>query len=124
MTDKELMATLKTTTEPAEGSRAAQPFRNPAYPQRNHFTERAHLEGVLQSFDQRLESASQKLNLLANHADKPRFLRLYHQLQGARDQVAETARRLPLEVGGLYHEDHERFEQAVEAFERTWRRWG
>jgi hypothetical protein len=118
------MTTLKTTTEPAEGSRAAQPFHNPAYPQRVHFTERAQLEGVLRSFDQRLESASQKLNLLANHADKPRFLRLYHQLQGARDQVAETARRLPLEVGGLYHEDHERFEQAVEAFERTWRRWG
>ena len=36
-------------------------------------------------------------------------MRLYHQMQGARDQVAEAVRRLPLEVGGLYHEDHERF---------------
>lgn len=117
------MTTFKTTSEPAEGSRPAQPFRNPAYPQRDHFTERSHLEEVLRSFDQRLETAFQKLNVLANHADKPRFLRLYHQMQGARDQVAETTRRLPLEVGGLYDEDHERFEHAVEAFERTWRRW-
>ena len=43
---------------------------------------------------------SQKLNVLANHADKARFVRLYHQMQGARDQVAEAVERLPLEVGG------------------------
>jgi hypothetical protein len=61
--------------------------------------------------------------VLASHAQKPLFGRLYSQMQGARDQVAEAVRRLPMEVGGLYHEDHERLEQAKAAIERTWRRW-
>jgi hypothetical protein len=107
---------LATTEEPS-------PYRNPSYPPRVHFSERKQLEEALRSCDQRLESARQKLNVLANHADKPRFVRLYHQLQGARDQVAAAVRRLPLEVGGLYGEDHERFHNAMEASEQTWRRW-
>ncbi|HZW31379.1 MAG TPA: hypothetical protein VFF52_11765 [Isosphaeraceae bacterium] len=49
--------------------------------------------------------------------------RIYHQLLGARDQVAEAVRRLPLETGSLYEEDKERFEEGVQAFERAWRRW-
>ncbi len=48
---------------------------------------------------------------------------MFHQLQGARDQVAEGVRRLPLEAGELYHEDKERFEQAVAAFDRVWPKW-
>jgi len=42
---------------------------------------------------------------------------------GARDQVAESVRRIPLETGGLYHEDKERFEQALAAFDRVLQRW-
>jgi hypothetical protein len=107
---------MTTTTEP-------DPYRNPSYPPRSHYSERSHLDEALRNCDQRLESARQKLNSLANHADKARLLLLFHQLQGACDQVAEAVRRLPLETGGLYHEDHERFHNAMDASERTWRRW-
>jgi hypothetical protein len=114
---------LETSTDPASGSGNADPYRSPTYPQRVHLLERGQLEEALRSCDQRLGAAFQKLSVLANHAEKPRFVRLYHQMQGARDQVAEAVRRLPLETGGLYHEDHERFQQGVEALERTWSRW-
>jgi hypothetical protein len=103
--------------------RTADPDLNPTYPKRVHFVERGQLEEALRSCDRRLSAAFQKLKVLANHAQAPQFVRLYHQMQGARDQVAESVRRLPLEVGGLYHEDHERFGQAVAAMERTWQRW-
>jgi hypothetical protein len=46
-----------------------------------------------------------------------------HPMRGARDQVAEALRRLPLEAGTLYAEDKERFEQAVQDFDRVWRQW-
>ena len=114
---------LETTSPPAAGKLAADPYRSPTYPERVHVHERGQLEEALRTCDQRLSAALQKLNVLANHAEKPRFVRLYHQMRGARDQVAEAVRRLPLEAGGLYNEDRERFLQAVEAMERTWRRW-
>jgi exonuclease VII large subunit len=98
-------------------------YHNPSYPPRTHYSERSQLEEALRACDQRLKSARQRLNVLANHAENPRFVRLFHQLQGACDQVAEAVRRLPLETGGLYHEDHERFHNAMEAAERTWQRW-
>lgn len=98
-------------------------YRNPSYPQRVHLHERARLDEALRKCDERLNSALQKLNVLANHAQKEVLVRLFHQLQGARDQVAEAARRMPLEVGGLYHEDEERFKQAMDAIERIGRAW-
>ena len=49
--------------------------------------------------------------------------RLYFQMLGARDQVAEAVRRLPLETGDLYDEDKERYEEAVAAFERVCSSW-
>jgi hypothetical protein len=112
-----------TPIESAAGSAKADPYRSPTYPQRVHLHERGQLEEALRSCDQQLSAALQKLNVLANHAEKPRFVRLYHQMQGARDQVAEAVRRLPLEAGGLYHEDHERFQNAMDAIERIARRW-
>ena len=114
---------LDTGTEPAAGSRGVDLYRSPTYPQRVHLHERGQLEEALRACDQRLNAAFQKLNVLANHAEKHRFVRLYHQMQGARDQVAEAVRRLPLEAGGLYREDYERFHNAMEAIERTWQRW-
>jgi len=98
-------------------------YHNPSYPQRVHLHERARLDEALRKCDERLNSALQKLNVLANHAQKEDLVRLFHQLQGARDQVAEAARRMPLEVGGLYHEDEERFKQAMDAIERIGRAW-
>ena len=98
-------------------------YHNPSYPQRVHLHERARLDEALRKCDERLNSALQKLNVLANHAQKEVLVRLFHQLQGARDQVAEAARRMPLEVGGLYHEDEERFNQAMDAIERIGGAW-
>jgi hypothetical protein len=114
---------LEPSTHSAAVLDKADPYHSPTYPQRVHFRERGQLEEALRSCDQRLDSALRKLNVLANHGEKSRFVRLYHQLQGARDQVAEAVRRLPLEVGDLYHEDRERFQQAMEAIERIWSRW-
>jgi hypothetical protein len=42
---------------------------------------------------------------------------------GARDQVADAARRLPSETGDLYEEDKHRLEQAVAALDRVLREW-
>jgi hypothetical protein len=109
--------------ETIAGLPAADPYRSPTYPQRVYLHERGQFEEALRSCDQRLSAALQKLNVLANHAEKPRFVRLYQQMQGARDQVDEAVRRLPLEVGGLYQEDHERFQNAMEAMEWIGRRW-
>ncbi len=99
------------------------PFHNPAYPARTHFHERAPLEQALQSCEERLAAARQKLLAMGDRGDRELRARTFHQLQGACDQVAEGVRRLPLEAGELYHEDRERFEQAVAAFDRVWRKW-
>jgi len=116
-------STVETDGQAARGSRRADPYHNPSYPERCHLLERARLEEALRSCDERINSASQKLSAVANHPQKPLFVRLFHQMQGARDQVAEAARRLPLETGSLYHEDHQRFQDAMEALNWIWRRW-
>ncbi len=100
------------------------PLKNPSYPQRIHIHERAHWQGVLQSCEERVAGARQKLDVLpAQSPDRPRFLRLYAQVLGARDQVAEAARRLPGETGDLYTEDRHRLEEAVTALDRVLRQW-
>jgi hypothetical protein len=108
---------------PARGKRPADPYRNPTYPSRTHFDERAGLEEALRAADDRVSSAFQKLSALANDPRKASFVRLFHQMQGARDQIADAVGRMPLEEGSLYREDQERLEQAREALERTWSRW-
>jgi hypothetical protein len=108
--------------QPTSHSAAVDPFKNPTYPQRVHFHERAALEATLQSCDERVRAIDQKLAALASHARRTEFERSYHQLRGARDQLAEAVRRLPLETGTLYEEDKDRFEQALAAFERVFRR--
>jgi hypothetical protein len=112
----------KVATEPALSSPAVNPFKNPTYPQRVHFHERAALEATLQSCNERVRAIDQKLAALSSHPRRAEFERSYHQLRGARDQLAEAVRRLPLETGTLYDEDKERFEQALAAFERVSRR--
>jgi hypothetical protein len=99
------------------------PFHNPTYPQRVHILERPQLDQALRSCEERTLAVRQKLSALGNHPDRPIYERLYHQLLGARDQVAESVRRIPLETGGLYDEDKERFEQALAAFDRVLKRW-
>jgi hypothetical protein len=90
---------------------------------RDHFHETAELQGALESCEDRVRSARQKLSSLGDHPKQATLIRLYHQMLGARDQIAESRRRLPLETGGLYREDKERFKQAMAAFDRLWQSW-
>jgi hypothetical protein len=108
---------------PTDGADLAAPFHNPSYPERDHLLESAELEKAVQFWDERLRAIRQKLNSLGSHPDQAAFVRLYHQMQGARDQLAESRRRLPLETGDLYREDKHRFDQAVAALDRLWKRW-
>jgi hypothetical protein len=110
-------------TELANQPPASNPYKSPTYPQRVHFHERAALEETLRSCDERIQAIRQKLDTLANHPRRADYERIYHQMVGARDQIAESVRRLPLETGALYHEDKERYDQAVAACERTFSRW-
>ncbi len=102
---------------------ASNPFRNPSYPQRTHFAERPQLEETLRTWEQRISTVTGKLTALGNHPGRATYERLFHQMQGARDQMAEAVRRMPLEAGALYEEDHERFEAAVAALGRLFQSW-
>src|SRR5262249_61669384 len=102
---------------------ANSPYKNPSYPQRVHLHEREELEQVLRSCEERIRISEKKLAALGNNPRRADFERTYIQMRGAADQVAEAVRRLPLETGALYDEDKERFELAVQAFDRAYRRW-
>lgn len=105
-------------------SKPANPFQNPSYPQRVHILERAHWQGILKTCEARVATYAQKMTVLGPQApDRPRFERLLSQMFGARDQVADAARRLSGEVGDLYEEDKHRLEAAVAALDRVARRW-
>jgi hypothetical protein len=88
-----------------------------------HLAERTQLEESLRQCDTRIAAMRLKLNTLGNHPSRAAFERLFHQMQGARDQVAEAVRRMPLEVGGLYHEDKERYDFALAALDRVIKDW-
>ncbi len=99
------------------------PFRNPSYPKRTHFGEQKEFEAILLSWDQKLDAATRKLQVLGESKDRPALERLYHQAMGARDQLAEAARRLPREAGELYTEDQERLQTAQAALARLAKQW-
>jgi hypothetical protein len=114
---------LEIKVQSAESAIALNPYRNPSYPERDHFAEREQLAAVLRSCEERLGAALRKLEATEHDARRAELALIFHQMQGARDQIAEAVRRIPLEAGGLYREDKERFGQGVAAFERTWKRW-
>lgn len=99
------------------------PLKNPSYPQRVHIHERAHWQEILRRCEQRIATARQELNGLGNGPNRAAFERLYTQMLGARDQIADAARRLPVETGDLYAEDKQRVHEAVAALERSLQRW-
>jgi hypothetical protein len=109
-----------TTSDPKP---ALDPKKNPTYPQRVHLLEKPHWEGVLQQVEARLVVPRQKLKVLGNDPKRPAFERIFAQMLGARDQVADAVKRLPLETGGLYEEDHHRVEEAVKALDRLLMKW-
>jgi hypothetical protein len=111
------------STEPSPPARTSAPWKNPSYPARTHWDERAALEQKLQLWDQKIGAAAQKLAVLGNAASRASHERIYHQMLGARDQLAEAVRRLPRETGALYHEDKERLAAAEAALQRLVQRW-
>jgi exonuclease VII small subunit len=99
------------------------PRKNPSYPQRIHAGERPHWDGVLKKCDERIATARQKMNVLGNSPSRSAYEYLFAQMLGARDQVADAARRLPMETGDLYEEDKHRLEEGVAALDRVFKRW-
>ncbi len=99
------------------------PKKNPAYPQRIHLGEKAHWQGVLRDCEGRLADARQRLAVVGNNPKRAGFERIFAQMTGARDQVADAVRRLPQETGDLYEEDRHRVEDAVAAIDRLFSRW-
>lgn len=108
---------------PAPLTQPSGPYNSPTYPRKVHAHERKHWQGVVAACEERLAEARKKLEALADDPRRARFERLHAQMLGARDQVAEAARRLPGEVGTLYAEDRERLEQAVAAMNRVVGQW-
>jgi hypothetical protein len=98
--------------------------KNPAYPVRAHVNERNQWRAAVESCEGKVVAYGQKLSVVsAGSPDRPRYERLFAQLLGAHDQIADAARRLPGEVGDLYHEDKHRLEEALAAIERIEARW-
>jgi hypothetical protein len=107
--------------EPEVAAKTADPRRSPSYPQRVHIRERAQWQALLKSWEDRIAEAGRQL---PSRPDRAQAERAYAQMLGARDQIADAARRLPMEVGGLYDEDRQRLDEAVAALERLFARWG
>lgn len=99
------------------------PLKNPSYPQRVHLSEKSHWLEVLRSCEDRIARARQKLDVVGQGPARAGFERLYAQMLGARDQVADSVRRLPMETGDLYLEDKHKLEEAVAALDRVLKRW-
>ena len=110
-------------SETSPRSRPADPWKNPTYPQRTHLHERAHWQGVLASWTEKIASARQAPVTVAMRLDFAPFERMLHQMQGARDQIADAVRRLPMETDDLYEEDRHQLDEAVAALDRLFERW-
>jgi hypothetical protein len=98
-------------------------WTNPSYPKRTHFGEKTQIQERLAFWDDQLATVSEALQRPESGTDQGARERLFHQMHGARDQMAEALRRLPLEMGVLYQEDKERFHAAESALGRLLERW-
>lgn len=99
------------------------PWQSPSYPKRVHVGERARWRGVLETWRGRIEDARRKLDDIAPGPKRAPYEKVYFQMCGARDQIAEAAGRLPMEVDHMYHDDLHRLKEAVAALERLFDRW-
>ena len=109
-----------TITNPA---RPVPPQRNPSYPGRTHTGERAQWQAVLDEWRKKVAAATSRLDVLGNHPKRADFDYVAAQMQGALDQIADSARRLPGEVGEMYAEDKHKLDQAVAALGRLLAKW-
>jgi hypothetical protein len=105
-------------------SRSADAHSSATYPQRVHIHERSQWQALLKKWDERVASAGQTLTTLSPGDDRTARQLLYLQMTGARDQIADAVRRLPMEVGSMYEDDHLRLEEGVAALERLFQHWG
>ncbi len=104
-------------------SSASKPHLSPSYPKRVHIGERRRWQAILENWTARVDKARERLAAIAPGPKRAPYERLYFQMRGACDQIAEAAARLPMEVDAMYEEDKHRLEVAVEALERTFARW-
>jgi len=99
------------------------PMKNPSYPAREHLAEKPHWMAVLKNAEAQIVPFSQRLKVVGNDPQRPKYERLHAQMLGARDQIADAVNRLPAETGDLYEEDKHRVEEAVSALDRLAQRW-
>ena len=99
------------------------PKKNPSYPAREHLHEKAHWQAILTRAESQIAPFAQRLGVVGTDPKRPTYERLYAQMCGARDQIADAVRRLPGETGDLYEEDKHRVEEAVTALDRLAQRW-
>jgi hypothetical protein len=109
-----------TITNPA---RPVDPRFNPSYPQRTHTAERPQWNALLAEWKGKVTAATARMSVLGNHPKRADFDRVYSQMQGALDQISDSIRRLPGEVGELYEEDKHKVDQAVAALGRLLKKW-
>jgi hypothetical protein len=109
-----------TITNPA---RPVDPRRNPSYPPRTHTPEKPEWSALLASWRGKVAAATARMTVLGNHPKRGDFEFVYSQMLGALDQIADSIRRLPGEVGEMYAEDKHKLEQAEAALGRLLRKW-
>jgi hypothetical protein len=97
--------------------------KSPSYPDRVHSREGPQWRAVLKQWEDRIAQAGRQLASMGPGPDREARQRSYFQMLGARDQIAEAAARLPMEVGDMYEEDRHRLEAAVAALGRLFARW-
>jgi len=101
-----------TVSEPIAAPTDVDLLRNPSYPQRIHIRERAEWATVLAVSDAKIAAELARGGADADSAKR------FAQMSGARDQIANSAKRLPMVVGEMYAEDRHRLEEAVAALDR------
>ena len=101
----------------------ANPWRSPTYPQRTHIRERSQWEAMLKQWRMRVAEDAESLAMLTPGSPQlAERQKLHNQMLGALDQIADAARRMPMEVGELYEEDLHRLKEGVAALERLFAR--
>jgi hypothetical protein len=99
------------------------PRLSPTYPHRVHLKERPALQEKLRLWDAKVAAAATELASLGEGPGSAERRKLYFQMLGARDQISEAVRRLPMEVGHMYEDDKLRLEEAEAALERLFKEW-